>query len=357
MPDNESVLLVPLRSNASALLTGTPIKAVRRRLKFASIFFDRVFLEAGVFRMDAGPDGFLDVIRWSDSERTRWQTPRQRHDAQEASFLGDRSNKQITGIPAETDTASCTNIAWLATFHPFTKEWAPTTDWIEFVSPSNALGEARVIAQRFSFDDERNAALAHIIPDQIVRNAVIRNVNHDTTLAAENGLAVSFDPFHAQVAAERFNDDDFWKMHGYVVPILFPYVGDLPWEAIVDLRHDKNIARFRSILRQVEDEAKTEAANGDIEAAAQHAYRQHLAEASNALETVGAVAHRTLTGFVIGGITGFTVSGIIGPLGTLASAALGAIPTTIIDVRNVIRRNRSRGWIAFDHRIEGLRTK
>ena len=115
------------------------------------------------------------------------------------------------------------------------------------------------------------------------------------------------------------------------------------------------MTRFRAILREAEQEAAAEAVGGDIEAAAQHAYRQHLSGYPEALETVGAIAHRTLTGFVIGGITGFAVSGIIGPLGPVAGAALGTATSTIIDVSNLIGRRRSRGWIALDHRIEALR--
>jgi hypothetical protein len=46
---------------------------------------------------------------------------------------------------------------------------------------------------------------------------------------------VTIDPFHQKEVAQRFNDDE-WKLHGYVVPILFPAVGDWSWSAIADLR-------------------------------------------------------------------------------------------------------------------------
>jgi hypothetical protein len=168
-------------------------------------------------------------------------------------------------------------------------------------------------------------------------------------------MAASIDSLHAQVAAQRFRDDENWRLHGFAIPILFPQIGNLPWDVIADLRRDLSMTRFRAVLREVEEMATAEAAGGDIEAAAQHAYRRQLSGYPEALETVGAIAHRTLTGFVIGGITGFAVSGIIGPLGLIAGAALGAATSTIIDVSNLIGRRRSRGWIALDHRIEALR--
>lgn len=168
-------------------------------------------------------------------------------------------------------------------------------------------------------------------------------------------MAASIDPLHAQVAAQRFQDGENWKIRGFAVPILFPQIGNQPWDVIADLRRDRNMARFRAILREVEEEASAVAAAGDIEAAAQYAYRQHLSGYPETLETVGGIAHRTFTGFVIGGITGFAVAGIIGPLGPVAGAALGAATTTVIDVSNLIRQRKSRGWIALDHRIEALR--
>jgi hypothetical protein len=37
VPDTKSALHVPLRSNAKSLVTGAPIAALRRRLKYASV--------------------------------------------------------------------------------------------------------------------------------------------------------------------------------------------------------------------------------------------------------------------------------------------------------------------------------
>jgi len=53
MSGNEPTLLVPLRSNANTLLAGGPVESVRRRLKTASISFDQILLEAGVYRLQA----------------------------------------------------------------------------------------------------------------------------------------------------------------------------------------------------------------------------------------------------------------------------------------------------------------
>jgi hypothetical protein len=358
MPDERSALMIPLRSNANALLTGSPIGMMRRRIKFASLFFDRIYLEWGVFRMHAGPDGHFSAFEEPDAENPpQWQTPSQRGADQRASFTVGIGREDTPGVPASTVQAaieSPTTVSWVATLYPFTREFPADTDWIQFARTTNPTGAADRLARRWTSDDESNAALRETIPETFVRGAVIKNANRDLVVGAADGIAVSLDALHSQVAAQRFRDGS-WQSRGFTVPILFPNVGHLPWEAIADLRRDKNMTRFRAVLREVEEEAAEEAAAGDLEEAAQHAYERHLAGYPETLPSIGMIAHRTLTGFVIGSVAGNAVSGIIGPLGIPAGAALGAAATTVTDVIDVIQRRRSRGWIALHHQIDALR--
>ena len=290
----------------------------------------------------------------TEDDPPRWQTPTERHARTGVKFTVAFSKDPPPDAILHTLVSSEASIAWAATLHPFADELPARSDWVEFVKSVNPSGEVGELAQRWTAEDNRNGALRRAVPVPFVRTEVIKSANRDLALAAA-GFAVTVDPLHLQVAAQRFNDDQNWKFRGFTVPILFPQVGDLPWEAIADLRRDKNMARFRAELRKVEQEATAEAADGDIEAAAQHAYRRRLAGYPESLPSVGAIAHRTLTGFVIGGISGFAVSGITGPLGIVAGAGLGAAPTTVIDIREVIRGRRSRGWVALEQRIEALR--
>jgi len=185
---------------------------------------------------------------------------------------------------------------------PFAEELPAGCDWVEWVrSPRQLPGELDRVIQDWTWADERNAALDRAIPERLLRGAVIKNTNHDLVIAAASRAAVTVDTFHSQVAAQRFNADGSWRLRGYAVPIIFPNVGDLPWEAIADFRRDRGMTRFREVLREVEQEAVVEAADGDIEAAANRIYRRRLVEASEAIDTLGAICHKMLTGFVIGG--------------------------------------------------------
>ena len=358
MPD-ESALLVPLRSNASALLTGKPVESVRRRLKFASLYFNHVFLEGGVFRMSAGPGGSWGVTEPpKDGETLRWQTPAQRGAEQRRPFtvsIGPESSPGVLSGQMQTAIHSDATISWTATLQPFAAELPAEIDWISFTPTRDPVDEIARATDRWRWADERNDALQFAIPERFVRDAVIKNANRDLGFGTEFGISVSADPLHARVLVQRFRDDDGWKLRGFAVPILIPDVGDWPWEAVVALRRDKHMARFRTILREVEQEATDEALDGDIENAVQRAYRRHLTEAQGAIDDIGSVAHTTLQGFVIGGVTGFATAGLLGPLGIVAGAAIGTIPGTILNVCDVIQRRRDRGWVTLQQRIDGWR--
>jgi hypothetical protein len=356
VPDNESVLFVPLRSNASTLLAGAPVAAFRRRLKFASLFYDRLYLEAGVLRLQAGPNGHFSTIALAPAnELPRWQTPSGRHAVEQAPLHVAIGRESVPGVPPppermQTAIYSDTTVSWVATLHPFARELPAGTDWVELIRSADPTGEVGRLAQQWTWTDERNSSLERAIPERFVRGAVIKNVNRDLAIAMADGVAAVVDPFHMRVVTQRFRDDDSWKLRGYAVPILFPRVGDLPWQAIADLRRDPNIARFRAVLREVEEVTVAEALGGDIERAAYHVYERQLADARK-LEGVTAPAGRAVGGFVIGGASGFAVAGLTGPVGIVAGAALGTGIGTVVDVRNFLRQRRSGGWVALQNRL------
>jgi hypothetical protein len=107
VPESESVLYVPLRSNAKTLLTGAPIATFRRRLKYASIIYERLILESGILRMQAGSGGSSSfVVPPTAEDPPRWETPRQRHAAERSPFQLSVGRETTPGVPAETALAA-----------------------------------------------------------------------------------------------------------------------------------------------------------------------------------------------------------------------------------------------------------
>jgi hypothetical protein len=359
VPDAESALYVPLRSNAKSLVTGAPIAALRRRLKYGSLFHDTLILEAGILRMNAGAGGsFSSIDPPTQHEPPRWETPRQRHQAEQSPFQISVGRETTPGVPTaamQPLLASDSAISWTATLLPFADELPAAADWIHFGRFTKPGPSVEKAAQRWIWADQRNARLERAIPGRFVRDAVIKNADNDLAVATAAECTMTMDGLHSQVIARRFGDEQGWQLRGYSIPILFPQIGDWTWQDIADLRRDSNMARFRAVMREVETAAADEAAGGDLEAAAHHAYERHLADAVPALARISWVAKNTTVGFVIGGIAGFLTMGITGPGGPLAGAALGVVPGAAAGVRDVLRQRKARGWVAVGNRISGNR--
>lgn len=354
MPD-ESLLLIPLRSNGSALLAGNPVESVRRRLKFASLYFDHIFLEGGVFRLSAGPSGsfgFAEPPR--DGEVARWQTPGQRAAEQRRPFTLSVGTEETPGVPAKTmhpALHSETTISWTATLEPFAYELPTGTDWISYTPTRDPAGEMRRISDGWKRADERNPALAQAIPVRFARDAVIGHASRDLGFAAEHGVGVSVDLLHHQVVAQRFRDNEGWKMRGFAVPILFPKIEEWPWDGIASLRRDPGMVRLRRVLREVEDEAAAESAAGDIEAAAHHAYERHLAAASGTVDSLGTVVGKTSASIVISAGTGAATLPLPSLEGFAIGTVVGAGITVIGAAHDWFKARRSRGWVSLAQRI------
>jgi hypothetical protein len=349
---------VSLRSNANTLVTGAPISAMRRRLKYASLLYDRVLLESGLLRMHAGSGGSFAVVEHLPlGAQVRWQTPAQRHAEQAAPFQLGIGRETVPGVPAESmmpTIASDSEVGWNATLHPFAHELPAHTDWVDWVGTTDPQADLARIMGQWVTADERNPALLTAVRARFVRQLLIKNANRDLAVAAANGYAVAIDPLHMQVVGQRFRDEQGWRLSGYSVPVLYPEVGDLPWAAIAELRRERNIAGFRSVLREVEAETAAEASTGDVEAAAHHAYERHLAAASGRLEGVSTVARNTVAGIVIGGAIGVATMPLPAPLGVVVGTGAGTAISTISDVRKMIQQRRMQGWVAVHHKIESL---
>lgn len=358
MPDKGSALYVPLRSNAKTLVTGMPIASLRRRLKYASVFYDALFLESGILRMQAGEGGSSSfmVPATSDSP-AQWQTPRQRQLAQHAPFQLAIGREITPGVPAETTRpflASDSAVAWTATLLPFADELPASTDWIHFGKFSDPTPPIDRIARDWTWADERNPYLEQAIPGRFVRGAVIKNANQDLAITTAAGCSVTMDSLHSQVVAQRFGDEAGWKWQGYAIPFLFPQVGNWTWEEIAHLRRDPNMARFRGVLREIEEEAAVEVNGGDLEAAVRHAYERHSAKAIPQLTGYTWAAAATVVGYVISCGSDLATFGLKGLAANLVSAAVGSAPGAAMGIRAVSRQRKSRGWVTVRNRIIGV---
>jgi hypothetical protein len=111
-----------------------------------------LMLESGIFRMYAGAGGsFSSVDPPTGNDAPRWETPRQRHHAEQAPFQVSIGRETAPGVPAATMQpmlASDSKIAWTATLLPFAVELPATVDWIQFGRFSKPGPSVEQAAQR-----------------------------------------------------------------------------------------------------------------------------------------------------------------------------------------------------------------
>jgi hypothetical protein len=89
-------------------------------------------------------------------------------------------------------------------------------------------------------------------------------------------------------------------------------------------------------------------------AAAHRAYERKLANAQEVVMSIGGAIHLALRAFIVGSLLGAATMGISGPLGAVAGGATGAAQGVIVDVRDVLRQRRARGWISVHHQLDRL---
>lgn len=357
--DGESSILFPVRSNARSLITGSGIASVRRRLRVASILYDRVALEEGIVDVHAGPTGSMSF--WSPAPPgggpPRWDTPRDRAARQKSDFSLSVGVEETPGVQAPTMRPvieSETTVSWNATLEPFFDEIAKSCDWFVSGRTDDPQGEAATALRRRNERDERNEALERVIPERFARNLLIANANRDLLLGAANRMPISQDALHSQVVSARLADpDSTLRLVGFALPLLVPDVAELPWETIADLRKDRGLQRFRRELHDVETAVhEVVMSGGDAEAAVNTELRQRVTALGEGPKLASTLAMTALGSFVGAGAS-LATAGISGPIATVAGGGLGAATElALLTGPQLYRQRRSRRWVATLTRIE-----
>ncbi|MFT4264827.1 MAG: hypothetical protein QM572_15690 [Nocardioides sp.] len=339
---DESSLLVPLASNADALLAGPRVEDLRRRLKQASINFDSMYLETGRLEVTAGSGGGFrfrgqggDADFQTEEERGREQGRRMQFSV---GLEDDPGRAALAQRPFMETEAT---ISWNATLEPFRRELPAGTDWIHYVSlPSEPSVAER--AREWSARDHRSDTLRSELPLSFVRKEVIEGANGDLSAGVWGGAAVMQDAIHQKVVGSRFESGSDWRATGFCLPILVPETGDLDWDSVLRIRRHRAMQAFRKALREVELRVLDDATSGDVEAAVHRAFARYQAEVAPRLETLPGVAKRVVMDMTIGTMMGVATSALAGPVGIPLGAAVGAAPSAVQGVVGSLAGKRRR---------------
>lgn len=351
-------VLFPLRSNSQALVAGAGVASVRRRLKTASILYDRILLEGGSVHIMAGPTGNLTTASpfQVGHMRSRWDSTSARHTAKGHQFSLSVATNTTLGVrpnaPYGPVVRSEATISWDVSLEPFLGELPGDCDWIGFAGlrKPGEVDERRV--KDWQWRDSRNNRLLDAIPVSFVRSRVINDANDDLGVGLANNAAVSADALHQTVMLKRFEDDSGWQFSGFALGLVLPQVTERTWDEISALRRHKAIDYYRKTLRDVEAEALN-VSNEELEAAVRRLYTTRLSKAVGKIEGMGTVVRRTTGYLLVGCASSFVTAGVTGPMNQVAGAALGAAIGAVVDYRAVGQKRRERGWVALDVQIRG----
>lgn len=351
-------VLFPLRSNSQALVAGAGVASVRRRLKTASILYDRILLEGGSVHIMAGPTGGLTTASSFQVEhlRSRWDSASARHKAKGHQFSLSVATDTTPGVPPSVPygpvVRSEATISWDVSLEPFFGELPRGCDWIGFASlrKPGAVDEHRV--KDWQWRDSRNNRLLEAIPVGFVRSRVINDANDDLGVGLANNAAVSADALHQTVMLKRFEDDSGWQFSGFALGLVLPEVTGKTWDEVSAYRRHKAIDYYRKTLQEVETEALS-VSNEELGAAVRRLYTTRLSKAVGKIEGMGTVLKRTPGYLLVGYASSFVTAGVTGPMNHVAGAALGTALGAVVDYRAVAQKRRERGWVALDLQIRG----
>ncbi len=354
MADSEErYLFVPLRSNASQLLAGAQVEAIRRKLKYASVVYDGLLLETGSVRIQAG-EGGASTFTASD---TNFQTVAERRAGMRSGFSLSLGREDTPGVPAPQErmrtmmSSATTAISWRPTLVPFADELPAGCDWVAGVDTPRS-SKVSALASTWSFRDRNNDALLSAVPVSFARSLIIDHANIDLARAALNNLGVMQDATHRQVVASRLDSTTTWQPVGFAVPVLAPRVGTLPWDQIASLRADKAMRDYRAMLRGLEAEALHESTEGeDVERVVKVLLQKRLLKLAEPPRGAGSALFNGVVSFFVGAGIGAATTGWTGPAGVLGGAAIGAA----IDVgREALDRSRARAarsWVSLHQKM------
>lgn len=335
----------PLASNAHSLLAGRPLESVRRRLKMASLLHEELFLESGSLQIQAGEKGAVVFGNPSSGDSSEWQTPAQRGALQSSEFLLTlRPTSTSVNLDQPVTLRSSSAIAWSPTFEPFRREFTSDTSWIQIGRFTPATDEERSQGRSWRRRDDSNPAIARRLPDSLVRDQVLSNIEKDLLVAAARGVNISIDPLHSAVLSSRLIDPRL-EAKGFALPFIAPRAGGMSWKDIAQVRAHKSIALLRAVLSDIERESLDQInALGELPDSVARAYRARIERYALDTPSIGSAVGYGVAEMAVGRAIGFATAGI-GWAGILIGAIPGAA-VTAADAIAATRARRKRDWIS-----------
>ena len=257
--DRPSTIFFPLRTSVE-LFEDRHSPAAVVRAKEAAVLYDLIVCETGLLDVTVSTGGGTQF--WYPPE---WLTDEVRARARQVHRLGGPVRvlfgKEATpGVQAEQMNLmleGSLNVQYVAEFHtgildellPLKPEWLFIADGGENPGIGDPVG-SRI--DQLNFRDKSDRTLM-TDADRWVRDYVVKSFNRDATIAAVEGAAFSITSLFEPMVRRAEIVADFPGANQLAIAV--PYVGELPWEVIMEFRDHEGSREARMLMREFDQRA------------------------------------------------------------------------------------------------------
>jgi hypothetical protein len=252
----------PLRTNVHYFVSPDQQLALRERVKHASLLYDNLLFEGGIY----------DAIVWMDRDQgsapltDRWIPP---HVITKEVLEGYRNPTCGDRYVLSGERGFATgqvHISQHAEFHSLLSELdAEHISWIE-TAVFDLNGEPEYLARDLAADDE--TALGDMLADKpfLLKKKILQNLNLDLILTSQLDVAASMDLiFEPLLSRKARRHSGLQSAPGFAAfQVAVPNLSHLSWNEILDIRDQECIKEFRQKMMEVEALARSISSQGDV---------------------------------------------------------------------------------------------
>jgi len=268
--ETRSRFFFPLRTNVEYFRSEGNYLDLKARAKQSLLLYDEVVFQAGVYWNVMGPKGQFDMIRPFNPKKDKSV---EFSDVSTAPhfFLRIRPTGASPDTPFTTLMSSEKKYEFHAQFHHLVEEMRSNGIEDVITADFGLTNSLKGLANNITKVDIK--ALEYDPGNPFLRKSIIGNLNFDLLLMSLINLPASIDGLHAPILAEKtLENPSVSPVPGFFsLDSVVPYVGNITWQEIAELRQEPSIVEFRRRMVKLEETVRS-----NIGEATEEEFREHI---------------------------------------------------------------------------------
>jgi len=257
-----STFLFPLRTNVEYFASPEGYLTLLERIKQASILYDTLVFESGIYTASVGETGSFDL--WIPPQDVTEETLN-------VEFSPTGGEHYVRMAPTGSDQrqvvlAGPVERRFRSEFYSVLRDLeAEQLPWMK-MQTFDLTSEGRNLAHRLRKEDEKNPDLALPEGSRWLKSKILANLSHDLVLIASLRTSASIDPLYAPMLQHKtIGRQRMQPAPGFVaLEVAMPNFASVPWETIVQLREKPALVEFRKKMTSIEMMARSALPEGGV---------------------------------------------------------------------------------------------